>query len=122
MAKKLSAYPKAISTLERQILKHIAEVLRPLEESQARLELAADHLVVENAELKNELQRRLYRVQVLESDEYTALCVQLQAARDRLQLLRIDLARLQNEFSAEKLVERGRIAAVMQELEVMGNW
>jgi len=88
------------------------DYLEAMEIQVARAEIAVDSAVAFDANLKNDVQRKVRRAELLQTENYEKLLVALSAARNTATEAEIELNLLLNEFSVAKLETRRATAII----------
>lgn len=107
---KLIDYPAAIATQEHNLLT-VEQNIRQVKEQILNLNNQFDYAIAFDADLKNDLQRKAKRSELMNSDDYRAAVGRLQRAEDVHAAMSIELTLLRNEFSVLKLQLREVIAS-----------
>ena len=107
----LQQYPRLIADLEAQLLKFNQEVEIQLE-ILGFLKEDIEMAIAQNKDLKNEQQRKAYRIQQQQQPDYLDITRALKAAKEERDLCQIELNRVKNEFSVTKLETRLHIASL----------
>jgi SUMO ligase MMS21 Smc5/6 complex component len=105
----LHEYPEAIASAQHLSLKQKQEIYS-LQAELDHLSGQIDYAIAFDVELKNDLQRKAKRFELMNSDEYIQIDQALQAAKYKLAELEIEQQRLLNQFSVAKLEARQQIA------------
>jgi hypothetical protein len=113
MQLKLNQFPRAIAKAEADVLSvqtEIAIVVDQLASRDADIEKA----IATNEALKNDQQRKAFRIDSQREYDYIALQTDLKDLKFKQAKAEIDLNQLQNEFSVAKLEARLQIAHLEQ--------
>lgn len=106
---RLKSYPKAIAQKQQEILTQDQRI-RKAQVAVDRFEADVDKAIAFNESLKNELQRKATKAEMLQDQGYLEMVAELQAFQDQKSLMLIELQLLQNQFSLSKLDIRASIA------------
>ena len=106
---RLKSYPKAIAQKQQEILAQDQRI-RKAQVAVDRFEADVDKAIAFNESLKNELQRKATKAEMLQDQGYLEMVAELQAFQDQKSLMVIELQLLQNQFSLSKLDIRASIA------------
>lgn len=106
----LNLFPPTIAELERSLLKQ-NQVVRELKDRLDIYDWQLDMSIAFDPELKNDLQRRVKRLELTVDDEvYQKMINELCKAIEAVRLVEIDLDLTKNQFTVVKLETRERIA------------
>lgn len=109
----LNQYPKAIAAQQTKIL-NMRRDLRLLEAAQKSLLLAIKGKVANDANLKNDTQRKAREAELIEADTDLELnSRELLELKDDISLEEINLELICNEFSVLKIEARERTASLL---------
>jgi hypothetical protein len=106
---RLKSYPKAIAQKQQEILVQDQQI-RKAQVVVDRFEAEVEKAIAFNDQLKNELQRKVTKTEMLQDQGYLAAIAELQGLQDQRSLLVIELQLLQNQFTLGKLDIRASIA------------
>lgn len=107
---KLTDYPQAIATLQRQIL-DLEQRIIGMTESVKIFEAEIDKSIAFDSTLKNEAQRKSKKIEMQQQDgDYYQASRLLKESKEKRDSLAIDLEMLRNQFSVARLEKREAIA------------
>ena len=110
---RLVDYPAAIASFE-QKLAYTNRQIRTLQAAIAETESKADRAIAFDGSLKNDLQRKTKRAEILEDDAgYCRIALDCQSAIDRRSDLEIEINQLRSEFGVAKLERQHNTATLM---------
>jgi hypothetical protein len=108
----LDQYPGAIGATA-QSLNELEAKLAPFRKQQSEWDNQADLQIAFDAELKNELQRKARRFELLDHEEYGSVTAQVALLAQEKATALTTLEQLRNEFSVAKLQARQKIAEML---------
>lgn len=107
----LHEFPQAIAEQEQRLLEQ-KQVVLSLKDQVDYYDYQFDYAIAFDIDLKNDLQRRAKRAELLQEETYRALLLKLRAATEAAAAIEIRLQLTQNQFAVAKLEARERIAKI----------
>lgn len=107
----LNEYPLAIFNLQRQLLDQQKEVRR-FKDLLVTFDREIDSQIAFDAELRNDTQRKVRKAELMASEDYQGLLIDLHQAQDKQTEMEIELEFLRSRFSVAKLERRESIATL----------
>lgn len=108
---KLNEYPIQIANLQRQLLAQEQQVRR-LKDTLATFDREIEGTIAFDPDLKNDAQRKAKRAELMATEDYQGLLLDLRSAQDTQAELEIDLEFLRSQFSVAKLEQREAIVSM----------
>jgi seryl-tRNA synthetase len=109
----LTAYPRTIAKAEETVLA-VQEEIAVVADQLACMDADIEKVITHDDTLKNEQQRKAYRIEAQRSEDYVSLQNALKNLKFKLAEQEIELNRIRNEFSVAKLEARLAIAQLEQ--------
>lgn len=107
----LDDFPQAIAEQEQRLLEQ-KQLILSLKDQVDYYDYQFDYAIAFDTDLKNDLQRRAKRAELLQEDTYRDLLLKLRAATEAAAAIEIRLQLTQNQFTVAKLAARERIARI----------